>query len=128
MRFLMIYKPADIQHAESSAPPTPDEIARMGKFIEETSRAGVLLAAEGCLPTSDGARVRLSNGKFTATDGPFTEAKEVIAGFALIQAASKEAAIQHAKDFLNIAGDGETEIRLLYDIPALDPSATNSIH
>ena len=118
MRFLMLYKPADSTNDEAGVPPSEQEIARMGKFIEEQARSGTLLAAEGCQPSSKGARVRLTDGKFTVTDGPFTEAKELIAGFALIQAKSKEEAIESAKAFLEVAGNGETEIRLLHEMAA----------
>ena len=90
----------------------------MGKLVEEAMKAGWLLSTEGCLPSAKGARVRLSDGKFTVTDGPFTEAKELIGGFAIIQANSKEDAIEHTKYFLQVAGGGETEIRQLYEAPA----------
>ncbi len=113
MRFLAIYKTV-----ETDAPPSAEEMARMGKLIEEGMKAGFLLATEGCLPSSKGARVRQSNGKVTVTDGPFTEAKEVIGGFAILQANSKEEAIAHCKNFLKVAGDGESEIRELYEAPA----------
>jgi hypothetical protein len=106
MRFLSIYKTA-----ERGVPPTTEDIAEMGKLIEEMTSAGVLLATEGCLPSAKGARVRLSGGKLTVTDGPFTESKELVAGFALLQAASKEEAIELTKRFLKIAGDGECESR-----------------
>src|SRR5919206_5290615 len=110
MRFLSIYKTV-----ETGVPPTAEHVARMEKLIEESRKAGVLLATEGCLPSAKGARVRLSEGKVTVTDGPFTESKELIAGFALLQAKSKEEAIQICKDFLQVAGDGECEIRELYE-------------
>jgi len=90
-------------------------MAEMGKLVEEGMKSGTLLATEGCLPSALGARVRLSGGKFTVTDGPFTESKEVVGGFALIQAKSKEDAIEQTKHFLKTAGDGETEIRQLYE-------------
>jgi hypothetical protein len=115
MKFLCLYKPADTKNAESGVPPSQQEIAEMGKFIEEMTKSGALLATEGCLPSAKGARVRLSKGKVTVTDGPFTEAKELIAGFALIQANSKAEAIELAKRFLEVAGDGESEIRQVYD-------------
>ncbi len=117
MRFLMIYKPAaDLtKRNEAGVPPSRDEIARMEAFIEETTKAGQLLSAEGCAPSSKGARVRLSGGKVGVTDGPFTEAKEVIGGFAIIEAKSKAEAIELAKRFLKVAGDGETEIRQLHE-------------
>jgi hypothetical protein len=74
MKFLRFYKPSK----EEGTPPTQEEMERMGKLIEEWTKSGVLLATEGCLPTSKGARVRLSNGKYAVTDGPFTESKEVV--------------------------------------------------
>ena len=89
----------------------------MGKLIEDGMKAGYLLAVEGCLPTATGARVRLADGTVTVTDGPFTEAKEVIGGLAILQAGTKAEAIQMAKDFLAVAGDGECELRQLYDAP-----------
>ena len=94
----------------------------MGKLIEESMKSGVLLATEGCLPSAKGARIRLSGGKFTVTDGPFTESKELVAGFALIQARSKEEAIEYTKTFLKVAGDGETEIRQIFDAADLAPA------
>jgi hypothetical protein len=115
MRFLMLYRPADVEKCEAGVPPTREEIAEMGKFIEEMTKAGALLATEGCQPTRKGARVRLSGGKLSVTDGPFTEAKELIAGMALVEAKSKEEAIEWAKRFLKIAGDGESEIRQLHE-------------
>ena len=80
--------------------------------------AGWLVATEGCLPGAAGARVRLADGTFTVTDGPFAETKEVVGGFAIIQASSKQEAIERTKYFLQVAGGGETEIRQLYEAPA----------
>jgi hypothetical protein len=111
MRFLCVYKPSKPE----GVPPTQQEMSEMGKLIEEWMKSGVLLATEGCLPSAKGARVRLSGGKFTVTDGPFTEAKELIGGFALIQAKSKQEAIEYTLRFLKIAGDGETEIRQVFE-------------
>jgi len=92
-----------------------EEMTRMGKLIEEGMKAGHLLGVEGCLPSALGARIRLSDGKITVTDGPFTESKEIVGGFALINANSKEEAIQYVKDFLQVAGDGECELRQVYE-------------
>jgi hypothetical protein len=90
----------------------------MGKLVDEMMKAGTLLATEGCMSSAKGARVRRSNGKLTVSDGPFTETKEVVAGFALLRANSKEEAIEMAKSFLNYAGgEGECEIRQLYEGP-----------
>ncbi len=115
MRFLCLYKPAKPE----GTPPTQEEIARMGKLIEDSMKSGKLLATEGCLPSAKGARVRLSGGKYKVVDGPFTESKELVAGFALIQAASKEEAIEFIKEFLEVAGDGETEMRQIFE-PGMD--------
>src|SRR6201981_3240142 len=99
MRFLSIYKAV-----ERNTPPSPEEMASMGKLIEEGMKAGWLIATEGCLPSALGARVSVSNGKFTVTDGPFTEAKEVVGGFAILNADSKEEAVKLAKTFLQHVG------------------------
>jgi hypothetical protein len=110
MRFLSIYK-----SAETGLPPTQEEMARMGKLIEDGMKAGFLLGVEGCLPSATGARVRRTNGKVTVTDGPFTESNEVIGGFALLQAGSKEEALELVKQFLDVAGDGECEVRQIFE-------------
>jgi len=91
-------------------------MATMGKLVEEGFKAGWLLATEGCLPTALGARVRRSNGKLAVTDGPFTEAKEVVGGFAILKANSKQEAIELTRKFLAVAGDGECELRQLYEM------------
>jgi hypothetical protein len=110
MKFLSIYKTV-----ERNTPPTPEEMAAMGKLIEEGMKTGWLLSTEGCLPTSMGARVRRSEGKVTVTDGPFAETKEVVGGFAILQANSKEEAIELAKTFLGHVGQGECELRQLFE-------------
>jgi hypothetical protein len=110
MKFLSLYK-----SAERNAPPSQEEMTRMGKLIEDGFKAGWLVATEGCLPSHLGARVRSSSGNITVTDGPFTEAKEVVGGFAILKANSKAEAIQLAKDFLNVVGDGECELRQVYE-------------
>src|SRR3979409_2250290 len=92
MRFMVIVK-AD-KNSEAGAMPDAKLLAEMGKYNEELMKAGVLLAGEGLHPSSKGARVRFSGSKRTVIDGPFSEAKELIAGFWLIQAKSKEEAIE----------------------------------
>jgi hypothetical protein len=87
----------------------------MSKLVEEGMKAGYLLAVEGCMPSATGARVRLSGGKLTVTDGPFTESKEVIGGLAILQASSKEEALERVKDFIRLAGDGECELRQIFE-------------
>ena len=110
MKFLSIYKAA-----ERNTPPTAEEMANMGKLIEEGMKKGWLLGTEGCLPSALGARVRRTGGNLSVTDGPFTESKEVVGGFAILQASSKAEAIQLAKDFLKVVGDGECELRQIYE-------------
>lgn len=120
MKFISLYKTP-----ECGVPPSQEEMVRMGQLIEQGMKAGYLLAVEGCLPSSTGARIRMSNGSVTVTDGPFAEAKEVIGGLAVIQAGSKAEAIEHVKTFLRVAGDGECELRQLYEAP---PEASTTDH
>src|SRR5262249_18462802 len=102
---------------ERNTPPSKEEMDAMGKMIEEGIRSGKLVSTEGCLPAAMGARVRIDNGKISVTDGPFTESKEVIGGFAILNANSKEEAIEYVKDFLKHMGSGETEIRQIFEAP-----------
>jgi len=113
MRFMMIYR-----GVERNAPPSEKEMADMGAFIQELAQSGKLLLTDGLKPSATGAKVRLDRGKHTVTDGPFTEAKEVIGGFAIMRLDTMEEAVALAKRFLTIAGDGESEIREMYDEPA----------
>lgn len=115
MRFMMLYKPG----AESTTPPTPEHLATMGAFIQQMTQEGVLLATEGLHHSAKGARVRINGGEYIVTDGPFTETKELVAGFAIIQASSKDEAIVHAKRFLALMGEGESEIRQMHDAPPM---------
>ena len=108
MRFLSIYKTV-----ERNTPPSPEEMEAMGKLIEEAMKAGWLVSTEGCLPSALGARVRRTDGKVTVTDGPFAEAKEVVGGFAILEAKSKAEAVELTKRFLSVVGQGECELRQL---------------
>jgi hypothetical protein len=110
MRFLSLYRTV-----ERSTPPTQEEMTRMGQLIQEGFKAGWLVSTEGCLPTALGVRVRSSNGKLSVTDGPFTEAKEQVGGYAILKVNSKEEAIQLTKDFLAVTGGGECELRQVYE-------------
>ena len=109
MRFLSIYKTA-----EQTTPPSAEHMEQMTKLVEEGFKAGWLLATEGCLPSALGARVRASGGKVTVIDGPFIESKEIVGGFAILEAASKQDAIELTRKFLAVAGDGECEVRQVY--------------
>jgi hypothetical protein len=105
MRYLLISKASDT---------VPDEgvYAEMGKFIEELTAAGVLLATGGL--EAGGVRVTSSGDEITVTDGPFTEAKEAAAGFALVEVRSKEEAIELTRRFRKIVGDGESVIQQVF--------------
>ena len=104
------------------ATPTPEVFAEMGQFMAEAVNAGVLIATGGLAPTADGTTIRLENGKYTITDGPYTEAKELIGGWALLDCASKEEAIEWSKRFLAINGSGETRLRRVFGAEDVGPT------
>ena len=116
MRVMVIVKAS--KESEAGVLPDTKILTEMGKYNEQLVKAGVMLAADGLQPTSKGKRVKFSGETRTVTDGPFTESKEVVGGFAILKANSKGEAIQLAKDFLGHVGDGECELRQLYDPPA----------
>jgi hypothetical protein len=120
MKFLSIYK-----NVERNTPPSEEEMCAMGKLVEQGFKEGWLLATEGCMPTRFGARVRRDGTNISVTDGPFSEAKEVVGGFAILKANSKEEAIQMAKDFLKFVGEGECELRQIYEQGADAPCTTH---
>ena len=121
MRFMMIVKAN--KDSEAGVLPSKELIEAMGKFNEEMVKAGVLLAAEGLQASSKGARIKFSGAKRTVIDGPFTEAKELVAGYTLIQVKSREEALEWARRFPNPAlQDGEIEVRQLYELDDFGPS------
>ena len=121
MRFLLYTTGDNSQPSAPPAPPSQKMMEELAALTEDTRRSGVLLATGGLGPSS--TRVRYSAGKLSVTDGPFTETKELVAGFAIVEAASKQEAIELAKRFLQVVGEGESEIRLMHDAPAFDPAA-----
>lgn len=112
MRFMITVK-----GPETSGPPPQALMAAIAELGAEATRAGVLLETGGLLPTSLGARVRLAKGKLSVTDGPFTEAKEVVGGYAIYEVASKEEAVEWTRRFMEVhrthweGWEGESEIR-----------------
>jgi hypothetical protein len=123
MRFMMmVYANKD---SEAGVLPTEELIAPMAKYHEELVKAGVLLDASGLQPTSKGWRVQYSNGKRTVIDGPFTESKEIIAGYTLIQVKSREEAMEWAKRFpapFGEGAEGRIEVRQVYELEDFHPS------
>jgi len=118
MRFMMIMIPNIADEADWA--PDPEAVAAMSKYNEELTKAGVLLALDGLQPTSKGARVGFSGGRANVTDGPFTEAKEIVGGYWLIQAKSKEEAVEWASRCP--AADGDViEVRQVYEMSDFPP-------
>jgi len=111
MKFLMTYEQT------MKVPPTPEKMAAIGAFSQEMSQSGVLLMTGGLQRPTKGTHVKLAGSDFTVTDGPFAETKELIDGFALIQVKSKEEAIEVARRFMSVAGDGHGEILQVFDPP-----------
>jgi hypothetical protein len=114
MRFLSMIRVSET----TGQVPSEQLMADMGRLIEEMTANGTLLDTAGLLPTAHGARVRLRQGELSVTDGPFTETKEVIGGYAIIQAGSLDEAVALAKRFLRVHGDGwelECEVRQIED-------------
>jgi hypothetical protein len=121
MRFMVIVK-ATAESEKEGALPDPQLLADMGKFNEELVKAGILLAADGLHPSSKGARVKFSGKSRTVVDGPFTEAKELVAGFWLWQVKSLEEAIEWVKRCPNPhAGNSEIEIRQVFEMEEFAP-------
>ncbi|GAA1555289.1 YciI family protein [Dactylosporangium maewongense] len=111
MRYMLMHKVNDADPAAWS--PTPEFLARMGGFMTEVNKAGVLLAAEGLRPSSEGAAViRAKNGTQTVVDGPFAEAKEVIAGFAILQVRDHAEAVEWAQRFTALFDEIEIEVEV----------------
>lgn len=122
MRFLMLVK-----HAENPGPPPKDFLDAMAKLGEEAAKSGAMLQSGGLSPIAKSTCVRLSRGQVTAIDGPFSESKEVVGGFAMFELKSKEEAIEGAKQFMELhkkywpGWEGETEVRQVLGPEAFDP-------
>lgn len=123
MRYMMIVK-----HAENQGPPPKALMDAIAQLAQEEAKTGTMLGNGGLRPTAQGARVRLSGGKVSVIDGPFTEAKEVIGGYAQFELKSKQEAIEGAVRFMELhkkywpGWEGETEVREMYDPGELPPT------
>ena len=117
-----------VRHSESyrASPPPPALMEAMGQFVKRSLENGTLVDTGGLLPSKDGARVRLADGKITVTDGPFSETKEIIGGWAILKADSKVDAIRIATEFMELhrkhwpGFEGESEVRPMFD-PGVGP-------
>ena len=118
MRFMIIRKADD--NTESGRLPPREMLVAMGKYRDEMINAGVLLGGDGLQSSATGARIHLSAGKLTVTDGPFTEAKELVAGYVLVEVESKEEAIKWAKRCPTLCGTADVEIEVRQIIAASD--------
>jgi hypothetical protein len=124
MRFLMLVK-----HGENPGPPPKEFLDAMAKLDEDAAKSGTMIASGGLVPISKSTRVRVARGQVTAMDGPYTEAKEVVGGFAMFELKSKEEAIEGAMNFMELhkkywpGWEGETEIRQVLGMEAFDPKA-----
>jgi len=121
MRFLSMVR----INENSGTPITPKLMEDMGRLMEELTKSGALVETAGLRPTSEGVRVRLSGGRTSVVDGPFTETKEVIGGYAMLEAATMEEAIAITKRFLHVHGDEwelECEVRQV-EMPAFESQA-----
>jgi hypothetical protein len=119
MRFMMIMIPGNLEDADWE--PTSEAVAAMSKYNDELAKAGVLLSLDGLHPTSKGARVSFPGGKPHVTDGPFAEAKEVVGGYWLIQAKSKQEAVEWACRCPVVNPDATIEVRQVYEMADFPP-------
>jgi hypothetical protein len=103
------------QPVEPGTSPCKQELPEMAKLMGELKASGVLVYTDGLMPSDSGARIKLSNGKVTVRDGPFAEAKELVAGFAVVDVKSKAEAVELAKRFLTIAGGGVSDVLQVFD-------------
>ena len=124
MRFMMIVKASN--QSEAGVMPSEKELADMAKYNEELVKAGVMLDGAGLKPSVSGARIRYSGGKRTVTDGPFAEAKELIAGYWIMQVKSKEEAVEWAKRVP--FEDGEVELRPFFELEDFAPGPAIEHH
>jgi hypothetical protein len=117
-----------VRHSESyrESPPPPGFMEAMGQFVKKSLADGTLVETGGLLPSKEGARLRLANGKITVTDGPFTESKEIIGGWAILKADSKAEVMRLATEFMELhrkywpGFEGESEVRPMFD-PGMGP-------
>jgi hypothetical protein len=112
VKFLMTY-----QSIPGAPPPTPEQLQKLGVFTEKHVKAGTVVLTGGLVRPTRGLQLKCVGGKASITDGPFTESKELIDGFALVEVKSKDEAVQIAREFMEVAGDGVGEILQVFEAP-----------
>ncbi len=117
MRYMVMHY--QTQAMEDGVPSTPEQQAAIGKYMQESAMAGVLLSGEGVAPSSEGARVEVTDGDVRVIDGPFAEAKELIAGFAILEVDSLAEAVEHARKFAAMVGAERIDIRRVLEFSDL---------
>lgn len=119
MRYMLIYK--STEDNEAGVPPTPEQLQRIGRLTQDMVASGKLLAAEGLRASSKGAaKLTVVDGKRTVTDGPYAEAKELIAGFAIVEVEGKDEAVELAARFAEASGATELEVRQVGELSDFD--------
>jgi hypothetical protein len=119
MRYMLMHY--ETQEMEDGVLPSPEEQAAVGKYMQEVAMSGVLLTGEGVAPSSAGARVEVDNGTVRVIDGPFAEAKELIAGFAILEVDSLAEAVEHARRFALLVGSERVDVRRVMEFEDLQP-------
>ncbi len=119
MRYMVMHY--ETQDMEDGVLPSPEQQAAIGKYMQEAAMSGVLLTGEGVAPSSAGARVQVDNGTVRVIDGPFAEAKELIAGFAILEVDSLAEAVEHARRFALLVGAERVDVRRVMEFEDLQP-------
>jgi hypothetical protein len=114
MRFMVMHY--QTQAMEDGIRPSPETQAAIGQYMQEAAMSGVLLSGEGVAPSSEGARVEVAGGNVRVIDGPFAEAKELIAGFAILDVRSREEAVEHARKFALLVGAERIDVRRVLEV------------
>ena len=119
MRYMLMHY--QTQDMEDGVPPTPEQQAAIGEYMQEAAMAGVLLTGEGVTSSAKGARVEVTDGAVRVIDGPFAEAKELIGGFAILEVDSLEEAVEHARKWALIIGTERVDVRKVVEAEDLQP-------
>ena len=117
MRFMVMHY--STEDNEAGVPPTPEQMAAIGDLMQDAAMNGVLLSGEGVHPSSKGARIENNDGNIRVIDGPFAEAKELIAGFAILECRNRDEAIEHAKRFAAVVGAPRIDVRQVVEFEDL---------